>query len=60
MGETHVHAVAGLAGFTGADAVRQDDVVAGGVQELSWAEQHAGELGLHELLAGSRRCRAGS
>lgn len=38
-----------------ADIVRQDDEVAGGVENLAWAEQFVGELGLKELFSGSAR-----
>ena len=38
-----VQAVAGLAGFSVADVVGEDDEVFGGVEELAGAEENAGE-----------------
>src|SRR5271154_4196951 len=50
--KVRVHTVAGLAGFSVTDVIRQNDVVAGDIEELSRAKQHAGELRREELFAG--------
>src|SRR5271156_4416032 len=44
LGKVGVHAVAGLAGFSVADVVGGDDVVAGDVEELAGTVEDAGEL----------------
>ncbi len=50
-GKTQAQAVAGLAGFTVAHVVRQDDEVFCGVEQLAGTEKHAGEGGSEELAA---------
>ena len=48
-----VHAVTGLAGFSVADVVRQNDVVTSDIKKLSGPEEDAGELRRKELRAGA-------
>jgi hypothetical protein len=48
-----VQAVAWLAGFSFADAVRQDDVVLAGVEELSLAVQHSGKMLVEQTAPGA-------
>jgi len=49
--EAGVEAVAGLAGFSVADVVGQNDEVLGGVEELAGREKHAGEYRPEEIGA---------
>mgnify|MGYP003693920217 CR=1 FL=1 len=44
--EARAQAVRGLGGFTGADGVRQDEVVAAGVQRLPGTEELTRECGV--------------
>ncbi len=53
MRETHVQAIAGLAGFAVAYAVTQNDEVFAEVEKLSGAEENGGELLLKKLPAGA-------
>ena len=49
-----VHAVARLAGFSVADVIRQNDVIARDIKELPRPKKHTPELRSQELSAGTR------
>lgn len=51
LGEVHVEAVGGLAGFAVADVVGEDDEVFGDVEGLAGAEEDVGEGGVHQGMS---------
>jgi len=52
-----VQAVAGLRGFSVADAVGKNDVVTRGIEKLSGPKQFSGKNGRKELMSRCRQCR---